>query len=612
MTVSQTVARSGPAAAGAAVINDFSITVATVNGSGSQTSNLTILRALFKMGIPVSGKNLFPSNIQGLPTWYTIRVSKDGYLARRDEQEVMVAINPATIAADLEKVVPGGAFLYPDDIKLTNPRSDVFTYAMPVKRLAKESGAPPNLRDYVANMVYVGILVWLLDIDIDMIHAALDFHFKGKSKAIDLNFGVVQAAREWASANLTKQDPYRVEPMNATGGYIMADGNTAAALGSIYGGVQFAGWYPITPASSLAETLVEYLPKLRKDPEQPGKNTYAVVQAEDEIAAIGMAIGAGWAGLRSMTSTSGPGLSLMAEYAGLAYFAEVPVVVWDVQRVGPSTGLPTRTAQGDLTFVHFMGHGDTQHIILLPGSVNECFEFGWRAFDVAERVQSLVFVLSDLDFGMNQWMTHPFQYPDTPMDRGKVLWEEDLERLNGNWGRYRDVDGDGITYRTLPGNKYPHAAYFARGTGHDQNARYSEDSVVWHDLLERLRKKFYTAREFVPGPVTDAAGMADIGIISFGSTEPAIDEARHMLTEQDLATHFMRVRAIPFNDEVQRFIEDHQRVYVVEMNRDGQLAQLLRMEYPALAPRLRSIAYMDGLPLTAKFVREAILSQEEI
>ncbi len=335
-----------------------------------------------------------------------------------------------------------------------------------------------------------------------------------------------------------------------------------------------------------------------------------MIQAEDEIAAIGMAIGAGWAGLRSMTSTSGPGLSLMAEYAGLAYFAEVPVVVWDVQRIGPSTGLPTRTAQGDLTFVHFMGHGDTQHIVLLPGSVNECFEFGWRAFDIAERMQAPVFVLSDLDFGMNQWMTPPFRYPDTPMDRGKILWEEDLERLKGDWGRYRDVDGDGITYRTLPGNKYPHAAYFARGTGHDQNARYSEDSVVWHDLMERLRRKFDAARDLVPGPMMDMDGAAEVGIISFGSTEPAIDEARHMLEEKDLATHFMRVRAIPFNDEVQRFIEDHGRVYVVEMNRDGQLAQLLTMTYPALAPRLRSIAYMDGLPLTAKFVRDAILRLE--
>ena len=611
MTIPQTLEQAGQAAVDAPVINNFSITVATVNGSGSQTSNLTILRALFKMGIPVSGKNMFPSNIQGLPTWYTIRVSKDGYVARRDEQEIVVAMNVATFAKDLADVVPGGVFLYPDDIKLNIPRTDIFTYPMPVKQLAKDSGAPANLRDYVANMVYVGVVAWLLGIDIDNIYKALDFHFKGKTKAIDLNFGVIKAAFDWAGANLTKRDPYRVEPMNATDGYIMADGNTAAALGAIYGGVQFAAWYPITPASSLAESLVEYLPTLRKDPEDAGKSTYAVVQAEDELAAIGMAVGAGWAGLRAMTSTSGPGLSLMAEYAGLAYFAEVPIVVWDVQRVGPSTGLPTRTAQGDLTFTYFIGHGDTQQVILLPGSVSECFEFGWRAFDVAERLQTPVFVLSDLDFGMNQWMTRPFQYPDRPMDRGKVLWEEDLERLNGEWGRYRDLDGDGISYRTLPGNRHPKAAYFARGTGHDENARYTEDNEVWHNLLDRLKRKFETARQYVPGPVVTMEGEAEVGIISFGSTESAIEEARDQMAAKGLPTHFLRLRAVPFTDEVAEFIRNHDHVYVIEMNRDGQIHQLLTLAYPADALKLRSIAFTDGLPLTASFVREALLTKEE-
>jgi 2-oxoglutarate ferredoxin oxidoreductase subunit alpha len=563
------------------------------------------------MGIPVAGKNLFPSNIQGLPTWYTIRVSKEGYLARREEQEIMVAMNPATFAKDLNDTLPGGVFLYPDDIKLSIPRKDVTLYPMPVKQLARDSGAPPNLRDYVANMVYVGVVAWLLGIDLEKIHAALNFHFKGKAKAIDLNFGVVKSAFDWASANLTKQDPYRVEPMNATEGYIMADGNTAGALGSIYGGVQFAGWYPITPASSLAESLVEYLPQLRKDPEEPGKNTFAVVQAEDELAAIGMAVGAGWAGLRSMTSTSGPGISLMAEYAGLAYFAEVPVVIWDVQRVGPSTGLPTRTAQGDLTFTYFIGHGDTQQIILLPGSVSECFEMGWRAFDIAERVQTPVFVLSDLDFGMNQWMTKPFQYPDTPMDRGKVLWEDDLKAREGKWGRYLDEDGDSIPYRTLPGNRHPSAAYFARGTGHDPYARYSEDNQNWNKLLDRLKQKFVTARQYLPKPVVDAQGPATVGIISFGSTEPAILEARAQLAQSGIQTHFMRLRAVPFTDEVAEFIQTHDYVYVIEMNRDGQLNQLLTLEYPHMATKLRSIAFTDGLPLSARFVRTAILAQEE-
>jgi 2-oxoglutarate ferredoxin oxidoreductase subunit alpha len=608
MSATQILEQDQPAQSREPVVNDFSITVGTVNGSGSQTSNLTILRALFKMGIPVSGKNLFPSNIQGLPTWYTIRVSKDGFLARREETEIVVAMNPSTFARDLEGVLPGGAFLYADDIRLAIGRDDISIYPMPVKQLVKDSGAPSELRDYVANMVYVGVLTWLLNIDLDKIYQALSFHFKGKPKPIDLNFGVVRAAHQWASQNLTKTDPYRVEPMNATDGYIMADGNTAAALGAIYGGVQFAAWYPITPASSLAESLVEYLPILRKDPEEPDRNTYAVVQAEDELAAIGMAVGAGWAGLRAMTSTSGPGLSLMAEYAGLAYFAEVPVVVWDVQRVGPSTGLPTRTAQGDLTFVSFIGHGDTQSIILLPGSVNECFEFGWRAFDIAERLQTPVFVLSDLDFGMNQWMTEPFRYPDIPMDRGKVLWEEELERLKGEWARYRDVDGDGIPYRTLPGNRHPAAAYFTRGTGHDENARYSEDDQVWHNLLARLKRKFETARQYLPAPQVDCMDCAQYGIIGFGSTTPAIQEARHHLAQRGIPTDYLRVRAVPFAHEVGEFISNHDVVYVVEMNRDGQLNQLLTLEYPHLAPRLRSIAYTDGLPLSASFVRDSILA----
>jgi 2-oxoglutarate ferredoxin oxidoreductase subunit alpha len=591
-------------------VNNFSITVATTNGSGSQTSNLTILRALFKMGIPVSGKNLFPSNIQGLPTWYTIRVNKDGFLARREEHEIVVAMNAATFAEDLASVSPGGAFFYADDIRQAINRTDITAYPMPVKVLARDSGAPSNLRDYVANMVYVGVLAQMLDIDLDKIFQALNFHFKGKTKPIDLNYGVVQAAAQWARENLDKKDPYRVEPMDATQGLIMADGNTAAALGAIYGGVQFASWYPITPATSLAEGLLEYLPVLRKEADT-GKNTYAVVQAEDELAAIGMAVGAGWAGLRAMTSTSGPGLSLMTEYTGMAYFAEVPLVVWDVQRIGPSTGLPTRTAQGDLSFVNYMGHGDTQQVILLPGSVNECFEFGWRAFDIAERLQTPVFVLSDLDFGMNQWMTEPFKYPDTPVDRGKVLWEVDLEKLQDGWARYRDVDGDGIPYRTLPGNRHPKAAYFTRGTGHNDEAVYSEEPEVWRKNLNRLKKKYDTARAYVPAPVVETQDGARTGIIAFGSSVTAIEEARHQLQGGGISTDFLRVRAVPFIAEIGDFIRKHEHNYVVELNRDGQLHQLLTLEYPDLATRLISVAYTDGLPLTARLVGEAILSHEE-
>lgn len=591
------------------VMNDFSITVATVNGSGSQTSNLTLLRALFKMGIPVSGKNLFPSNIQGLPTWYTIRVSKDGFIARREEQEIIVAMNPASFNRDLESLVPGGAFFYADDIKLPINRRDVILYPLPVRAISRESDAPSNLRDYVANMVYVGALAKMLEIDLDKIYLALDFHFRGKKKPIEMNKKVIDMAYAWAAENLVKNDPYYVEAMAATDDYIMTDGNTSAALGSIYGGVQFAAWYPITPASSLAESLMSWLPELRKDPEEPGKNTFAVVQAEDELAAIGMAVGAGWSGLRAMSSTSGPGISLMTEYAGLAYFAEIPIVIWNVQRVGPSTGLPTRTAQCDLTFSYFIGHGDTDMIILLPSSANECFEFGWRAFDIAERIQTPVFVLSDLDLGMNQWMTRPFQYPDSPMDRGKILWEKDLDAVP-NWGRYLDTDGDGIAYRTVPGNRHPRSAYFTRGTGHDEYAGYTEDHENWHALLNRLKKKYETARKYVPRPIVERMEGAEIGIISFGSTEPAIQEARAQLAQSGIPTNFLRIRAIPFTDEVGDFLISNRINYVFEMNRDGQLNQLLTINHPERCRNVISIAYTDGLPPTARQVREALLAEE--
>ncbi len=590
------------------VVNDFSITIGTVNGSGSQTANTTILRALFKMGIPVSGKNLFPSNIQGLPTWYTIRVSKDGYLSRREVQEIMVAVNSNSFARDLGSVLPGGAFFYADDIKQPITRNDIAVYPMPVKQIVRgDTTIPSDFRDLVSNMVYVGVVAQVLGIDLEKIHAALDFHFKGKQKPIDMNFNTVKAGAEWAKANLEKKDPFYIEPMDKTNGLIMADGNTAAAIGSIFGGVQFAAWYPITPASSLAEALNDYLPQLRK--REDGKHTYAVLQAEDELAAIGMAIGAGWSGLRSMTSTSGPGLSLMTEFSGLAYYTEVPLVVWDVQRIGPSTGLPTRTSQGDLTFVNFMGHGDTQQIILLPGGVDECFEFGWRAFDIAEQLQSPVFVLSDLDMGMNQWMSKPFQYPDQKMQRGKVLWEKDLEELKGNWARYLDKDGDGIPYRTLPGNKHAASAYFTRGTGHDEQARYTEDAAVWQRMMDRLKKKYHTARKYVPVPVLHKLPGATAGIIAFGSTVAAVLEAQHELdAEHNLKCDFMRVRALPFTDEVTDFIKGYDQIFVVEMNRDGQMRQLLMIEYPDQAGKFKSVAFGDGLPASAKWVREGILA----
>jgi 2-oxoglutarate ferredoxin oxidoreductase subunit alpha len=592
------------------IINDFSITLATVNGSGSQTANVTLLRALFKMGIPVSGKNLFPSNIQGLPTWYTIRLSKDGFTARLDETEVVVNLNPTSFTHDLTSVSPGGAFFYADDIKLPITRTDISVYPMPVKAIARASNVSPALRDYVANMVYVGVLAQMLGIDLGSIKQALDFHFKGKAQAVDSNFGTIEAGAKWATENIIKTDPFFVEKMAGTSDYIMADGNTAAALGAIYGGLQFAAWYPITPASSLAEALNVFLPQLRKT--QDGKATYAVLQAEDELAAIGMAVGAGWAGLRSMTSTSGPGVSLMAEYSGLAYFSEVPIVVWDVQRVGPSTGLPTRTAQADLTEVYFLGHGDTQLVILLPGSVQECFEFGWKAFDLAERLQSPVFVLSDLDLGMNQWMTKPFEYPDVPMDRGKVLWEKDLDQLNGVWARYKDVDGDAIPFRTVAGNKHHEAAYFTRGTGHDENARYTEDADNWEANMARLKRKYDTARSLVPKPIISTMKGAKVGIIAYGSTEAAVDEARWLLKkEKGPKSDFLRMRALPCTDEVIKFIQKHERIYIVEANRDGQLRQILSATMPEQADKFLSAAHNDGLPLTARWIKEAILTQEE-
>ncbi len=592
------------------VINNFSITVATVNGSGSQTSNLTLMRALFKMGIPVSGKNIFPSNIQGLPTWYTIRVNDKGHLARCEQQEVVVAMNPATFTKDMEGVSQDGVLFYDDSIRLPITRKDIHSYAMPIQQMVRDSGAPTNLRDYIANMVYVGIVANILGISMDHIHQALEFHFKGKQKPIELNWGMVKNAHDWAAANLTKADKYVVKPSNKTDGFIMADGNTAAALGALYGGLQFAAWYPITPATSLAETLNEYIPVFRKDP-VTGKNTCVVIQAEDELAAIGMVVGAGWSGLRAMTSTSGPGLSLMVEYVGLAYFAEVPVVIWDIQRIGPSTGLPTRTSQGDLRLAYHMGHGDCKHIILFPGSVTECFEFGWKAFDIAERLQTPVIVLSDLDFGMNQWMTRPFEYPERPMDRGKVLWEDDLKKLDGKWGRYVDVDGDGITYRTLPGNKMPNAAYFARGTGHDENANYSEQPADWENNLLRLGRKIDGNVALLPKPVIKRKKGAGISIISYGSTDIAIQEAMDELTSQGYLIDHLRMRSLPSGPEVKKFVRSHERNYVIELNRDGQLHEILQLEIPDSNLKLISLCHLDGMPLTAQWVVDELTTKEE-
>jgi 2-oxoglutarate/2-oxoacid ferredoxin oxidoreductase subunit alpha len=589
-------------------INNFTIVAATINGSGSQTANNCLLRALFKMGIPVSGKNIFPSNIQGLPTWFSIRASKDGFIGRRETAEIVVALNRQTAAEDIAGVAAGGVVIYPSEWKLSEDREDVFYYSLPVQQMAKDSGASADMRPYVANMVYVGALTELLGIEVDEIKAALTDHFHGKTQPINLNFGVVQAAIDYTKQNITKRDPFRIERMDANSGKIIINGNSAGALGTVFGGFTVASWYPITPSTSLIDALGDYAKKLRTDP-ATGKATYAIVQAEDEIAAIGMVTGAGWAGARAMTSTSGPGLSLMTEYVGYAYFAEVPAVIWDIMRMGPSTGLPTRVSQGDVLMAYYMGHGDTRQICLFPGSMEECFECGWISFDLAERLQTPVLVLSDLDLGMNLWMSQPFTYPDKPIDRGKVLGPEDLNRLGG-FHRYLDIDGDGVGYRTIPGTDHPQAAYFTRGSGHNQDAQYTERPDEWEANLKRLAHKHEYARTQVPLPVIDEVEGAEIAIIAYGSSDPGIVEARSMLADKGIKTSYLRMRALPTTGAQRDFTERYPRVYVVENNLDGQMCRILQSEEPEHATRFRSISKCDGLPLTGRWIAMSILEQE--
>ncbi len=468
-------------------------------------------------------------------------------------------------------------------------------------------GARGKFRDRFTNMIYVGAVAQLLDIKLEAIEEALSYHFGGRQKLVDSNMEVIRMAFDWTAENITKQDPFRVEAMDATEDLFLITGNEAAALGSVFGGFGLAAWYPITPSTSVIDALTVYAKELRHD--EDGNATYAIVQAEDELAAIGMVLGAGWAGVRAMTATSGPGISLMAEFSGLAYFAEIPSVIWDIQRVGPSTGLPTRTSQGDVTFAYNLGHGDTKNVLLFPSDPKECFEFGTTALDLAEQLQTLVLVLSDLDLGMNNWMTDRFDYPDAPLQRGKVLSAEEVKEKG--FARYKDIDGDGIAYRTLPGNENPMSAYFARGTGHNEQAIYSERPDDWLDNMARLGRKFETARQLVPGPIIDEVADADVGIIAFGSTRPAIDEARDRLEEVDAAVSYLRLRALPINDEVREFVERHERVYVVEMNRDGQMHRILQLEMPDIATKLVSLAHLDGLPLTARWIVESIAEKEK-
>jgi len=592
------------------VVNNMSIQVATVNGSGSQSSNTVLLRSIFQMGVPVSGKNLFPSNIAGLPTWYTIRANKDGYIARKKEIDFVIAMNAETAQEDVMSLAPGAAVLYDEPLNLNKLRTDLIFYPVPYDKLVAPVCPEAKLRKLVKNMIYVGVAAQLLGIDMAEVEKALRKQFATKVKAANLNLAAVRAGFDYATANLTKQDPYFIQRMDKNQGMIIIDGNSAAALGCMFAGVTVVTWYPITPSSSLVETLIDYMKEHRLTAD--GKATFAIVQAEDELAAIGMVLGAGWAGARSMTATAGPGISLMAEFAGLAYYAEVPGVIWDIQRVGPSTGLPTRTSQGDILSTAFLSHGDTKNILLLPCSVAECFSMAQEAFDLAEQFQTLVFVMSDLDLGMNNWMSDPFEYPKQPINRGKVLTKEDLDRLGG-FARYKDVDGDGVGYRTLPGTEHAAAAYFTRGTGHNEKSGYSERPDDFEKNMERINKKFETARSFVPRPeLISSKSKSKIGVIAYGTSHWAIIESRDQLRDEyNIETDYLRLKAYPFSREVHEFIEQHDRVYVVEQNRDAQMLSMIKLDIkPELVTRLRSIAHIHGLPLDARSVTDELTSME--
>ena len=599
---------------GQSVINDLVIKVATVNGSGSQSSNTVLVRALFTMGIPCCGKNLFPSNIQGLPTWYILRANEKGWLGHRRKVDVFVAMNPASLVDDVASLEPGAILVIDATFKALVERDDILVFAVPFSRLVKEICEDTRRRKMVINIMYVGVLASLLGIAQEDVHAAIDWQFSTKVKVAQMNKEALTYAFNWAEESLPSQDRVRVERRDMTEGKILIEGNECVALGLMFGGISVAAWYPITPSSSVCEVLTTYLEKYRID-EDSGKPTFAVIQAEDELSAMSIVLGAGWAGARAATATSGPGLSLMAELAGLSYFAEIPAVIIDVQRMGPSTGLPTRNAQGDLMFAYNLSHGDCKHPVLLPGNMTECYEFALEAMDLAEQLQTLVLMLSDLDLGMNRWVTEPLKYPEKPINRGKVLdvaeLEKHIERYK-SFARYRDVDGDGICYRTRPGTEHPEAAYFTRGTGHTEEGGYSEKEENWVALMDRLSKKFETIRKILPAPVTlESTPPAEVGVIAFGSSDPAVQEAQVLLSERaGLPVDYLRIRALPPNEDVRRFIGSHRVTYVVEQNRDGQMAGILSMEFPEIAPKLRKVRHYDGMPLDAETVISQILASE--
>tara|TARA_B100000925_G_scaffold3119_1_gene2368 strand:+ start:10770 stop:12557 length:1788 start_codon:yes stop_codon:yes gene_type:complete len=584
------------------IANDFTINIATANGTGSQSANLILLQSLFDMGVPVSGKNLFPSNISGLPTWYIVRLSDRGYQAPGDRTHIQILVNKATWEEDLAALEPGSVVVWNMDSKMPVERDDIVSYPVPMTKLARSLN--PKLSKLVTNIVYVGVLAELLGITDEALNKAVAGQFKGKTSAIELNINALELGRNYAKENFTKTDPYVVEPRPIEKKRFFMEGNEAAALGCIFGGVQLLAWYPITPSSSLAEGIIAYIPRLRTNDE--GEATCAVIQAEDELAAAGMVLGAGWAGGRGMTATSGPGISLMQEFIGLAYFAEIPSVFWDVNRVGPSTGLPTRTQQSDLAMLYEGSHGDTQHIVVIPGTVEECFEFGWRAFDYSERYQTPVFGLSDLDLGMNRWACEGFEYPDEPMDRGKTIREQDVFEAMENFGRYRDLDGDGIPYRTLPGSGMAPILY--RGTGHNPDGVYSEKPHDYFDLMKRLKEKIDGSRDNLPAPILNENEEGEIGVIYYGSMENSIQEIDDLLEETGLKVSQCRVRALPLHSEVEAFIRRHKTTIVLEINRDAQLWGILRRELPNdIVGQVYSVAYSDGMPPRARIYSDLIL-----
>lgn len=591
----------------ASKLNDFTIHVATENGSGSQSSNLVILRALFNMGIPVCGKNLFPSNIQGLPTWFTIRLNPKGYTALSGDIDLLVSMNRATATDDITALKAGSVVISEDAEKFAELRKDLTYYSIPFSKLTGQLTTEFRLKKLLANMVYVGVVMELLKMDRAAVVEAIESQFSKKPKVVESNMAAIDLGAKYVRENIKKIDKLETKRLNKTKGKILIDGNTASALGALNAGCTVLAWYPITPSSSLCEKLVDLFEKFRKTPD--GKHKYAVIQAEDEIAAVGMAIGAGWAGARAMTSSSGPGISLMTEFTGLAYFAEIPVVIFDVQRVGPSTGLPTRTMQGDLLSVAYLSHGDTKHPFLLPGSMKECYEFSMLAFDMAEYQQSPVFVLSDLDLGMNTWMSEPFEYPKEKINRGKVLTQKDLASLK-EFGRYKDM-GDGVPARVLPGTKTPLAGFLTRGSGHNPMAQYSEKPEDYQYLMDRLNRKFQNAIKMIPEPIISESDN-EVGLIYYGSTQECVLEAIDTLREErNIELDSLRIRGFPFHKETKEFIDNHKRVYVVDMNRDGQMKMLLCAELGVPGEKLVSILHYNGHPMNASEIVHFVVNQEK-